>query len=102
MREEHERAIAQHYHVSDLTRRILRALTEAGLDADRLRLEDLAPIDEFHIGGRPATKHVVAKMGLTGSEHVLDVGCGIGGAARFIAATARCRMTGIDLTPEYV
>ena len=64
--------------------------------------DDLGPIDEFHIGGRAATKQLVAKMHLAGSEHVLDIGCGIGGAARYIAASTGCRVTGIDLTPEYI
>lgn len=100
--EQHERAVARHYQVSSLTERIIEAVKASGLDPDGLRPEDLAPIDEFHIGGRAATRHVLAKMGLTGSEHLLDVGCGIGGAARYIAASVGCRVTGIDLTPEYV
>jgi len=97
-----EEAVARHYGVSDLTDRILKAMAAAGIDADRVRPEQLAPIDEFHIGGRPATIHAVAKMGLEADDHVLDVGCGIGGAARYIASTAGCRVTGIDLTPGYV
>ncbi|MBX9588395.1 MAG: methyltransferase domain-containing protein [Hyphomonadaceae bacterium] len=102
MSDDHERAVARHYQVSALTERILKAAAAAGLDTDRLTPRDLGPIDEFHIGGRAATKHVVAKMGLTGSEHVLDIGCGIGGAARYLASAIGCRVTGIDLTPEYV
>jgi cyclopropane fatty-acyl-phospholipid synthase-like methyltransferase len=57
---------------------------------------------EFHIGDREATKHVVAKMRLAGSERVLDIGCGIGGAARYVAVSTGCHVTGIDLTPEYI
>lgn len=102
MSDEHERTVARHYQVSGLTERILKAVAAAGFDPDRLMPEDLAPIDEFHIGGRAATKHAVEKMGLNGSEHVLDIGCGIGGAARYVAAATGCRVTGIDLTPEYV
>jgi len=34
--------------------------------------------------------------------HVLDIGCGIGGASRVIASSRQCTVTGIDLTPEYV
>jgi SAM-dependent methyltransferase len=97
-----EDAVARHYGVADLTERIHKALAVAGIDADRIAPEQLAPIDEFHIGGRAATIHAVAKMGLTGSDHVLDIGCGLGGATRYIAATVGCRVTGIDLTPEYV
>lgn len=102
MSDDHERAVACHYQVSDLTQRVLKAAAAAGLDIDRLAPEDLTPIDEFHIGGREATKHVVAKMRLAGSERVLDIGCGIGGAARYVAVSTGCHVTGIDLTPEYV
>ena len=97
-----EDSVARHYGVADLTERIHKALAAAGIDAGRIAPEQLAPIDEFHIGGRAATIHAVAKMGLTGNDHVLDVGCGLGGATRYIAATVGCRVTGIDLTPEYV
>jgi SAM-dependent methyltransferase len=102
MSDEHERAVARHYQVSALTDRVLKAAAAAGLDIDRLTPDDLGPIDEFHIGGRAATKHAVAKMRLAGSEHVLDIGCGIGGAARYVAASTGCSVTGIDLTPEYI
>jgi ubiquinone/menaquinone biosynthesis C-methylase UbiE len=97
-----ESAVARHYQVSNLSAAILQALEAAGLDADRLKPADLAPIDEFHIGGRAATIHALEKLHLTGSEHVLDVGCGLGGATRYLADTFGCRVTGIDLTPEYI
>jgi SAM-dependent methyltransferase len=97
-----EKDVARHYGHSGLRKTILDALAAAGLDPQRLLPEDLAPIDEFHVGGRPATKHAVAKMGLQPNAHVLDIGCGLGGASRYIAASIGCRVTGIDLTPEYI
>jgi SAM-dependent methyltransferase len=97
-----EAAVARHYGVDDLKDRILKAIAAAGLDADRLTPEQLAPLDEFHIGGREATIHAVAKMGLKAGERVLDVGCGIGGASRYIASAFGCAVTGIDLTPAYI
>ena len=102
MADDLEEAVARHYGAGDLKDRILRAIAAAGLDPDRLAPEQLAPVDEFHIGGRAATIHAVAKMGLTSDNHVLDVGCGIGGATRYLAATAGCAVTGIDLTPAYI
>jgi SAM-dependent methyltransferase len=102
MRETLEGAVARHYGVADLASRILDALKASGLDPLRLRPEDLAPVDEFHIGGRAATEHAVAKMGLAADRRVLDVGCGLGGATRYLAATLGCRVTGIDLTPDYI
>jgi SAM-dependent methyltransferase len=102
MSDDLEASVAQHYGAVDLTDRILKALAAAGIDADRIAPERLAPIDEFHIGGRAATIHAVAKMGLRPSDHVLDVGCGIGGATRYLAQAVGCRVTGIDLTPAYI
>jgi ubiquinone/menaquinone biosynthesis C-methylase UbiE len=92
--------IAQ-YQDGALLARILDALKDSGIDIDNLQPHDLAPIDEFHIGGRKATQHLLDKMALAPHAHVLDVGCGIGGAARHIATSGN-RVTGIDLTPEYI
>ncbi len=97
-----ENAVAQHYGDEDLLTRIFAGLEAAGADLSRLSPEDLAPVEEFHIGGRNATIHAVEKMSLSKDQRVLDVGCGIGGAARYIAAQARCAVTGIDLTAEYI
>jgi ubiquinone/menaquinone biosynthesis C-methylase UbiE len=106
MSDDLEGAVAQHYGqhhgMADLTDRILKAMAAAGIDTARLSPEQLAPVDEFHIGGRAATIHAVAKMGLSAKDHVLDVGCGIGGATRYIAQSIGCRVTGIDLTPAYI
>jgi ubiquinone/menaquinone biosynthesis C-methylase UbiE len=101
MADDLESAVARHYASGDLSSRLLAAMAAAGLDPDRLAPEQLAPVDEFHIGGRAATIHAVAKMGLTPGARVLDVGCGIGGATRYLA-TMGCRVTGIDLTPDYI
>jgi ubiquinone/menaquinone biosynthesis C-methylase UbiE len=64
--------------------------------------EDLAPVDEFHIGGRAATKELAQQLALSASDRVLDIGCGLGGPARQIAAQYGCHVTGIDLTRDYV
>lgn len=74
MADDLEKAVARHYGAGDLNDRILRAIAAAGLDPDRLAPEQLAPVDEFHIGGRAATIHAVGKMGIEPGDHVLDVG----------------------------
>ena len=93
--------IVSHYAPPDLTRIILQALAVAGKDPARLSPEDLAPIDEFHIRGRLATKELARQVCLGPGKQVLDVGCGLGGASRYLALEFDCRVTGIDLTGEY-
>jgi ubiquinone/menaquinone biosynthesis C-methylase UbiE len=96
-----DRRVAEHYTRSDLASTILGALQAAGKDVDRLSLEDLAAVDEFHIRGRPATAELASGLGLAAGQRVLDVGCGIGGPSRYVAATYDCDVVGIDLTAEY-
>jgi ubiquinone/menaquinone biosynthesis C-methylase UbiE len=97
-----EREVATHYGDGGLGQRILDALGAAGIAVERLTLDDLAPVDEFHIGGRQATAEFVARLGLRPGLRLLDVGCGIGGPARFIAASQSCHVTGIDLTEAFI
>ncbi len=97
-----ENAVVEHYSRGKLLQQILAGLEASGADLTQLQIADLMPVDEFHIGGRTATEYAVDRMALRPSDEVLDIGCGIGGAARFIASSIGCRVTGIDITPEYV
>jgi SAM-dependent methyltransferase len=97
-----EQRVAQHYTKVALTDQILGALKAAGKDLERLTTLDLSPVDEFHTGGREATAAIAAQLGVLPGMRVLDIGSGIGGAARFVAEQHDCHVTGIDLTEEYV
>jgi ubiquinone/menaquinone biosynthesis C-methylase UbiE len=96
-----DQRVAAHYTRADLGARMLAALEAAGKDLDRLSLDDLAPVDEFHLRGRPATAELADRLALASGMRVLDVGSGIGGPSRYVAATYDCRVTGVDLTEEY-
>lgn len=93
--------VAGHYSRDNLLGSLLEALAEAGLDIDHLHPDDLAPLDEFHIGGRRATREMIELAEIGPTDHVLDVGAGIGGPARSIAAATGCRVTGVDITEDY-
>jgi sarcosine/dimethylglycine N-methyltransferase len=80
---------------------IARALIAAGKDLAHLQPADLAPLEDFHTMGRIATGQLAELAEISGEDHVLDAGSGIGGTARFLAGTYGCRVTAIDLTEEY-
>lgn len=97
-----EAKVAGHYTRSGLEEMILQAVVRMGLDPDRLKAIDLAPADEFHVGGLDATRELAAQMELEPGLRILDVGSGIGGPARYFAAEHQCKVTGVDLTEEFV
>jgi cyclopropane fatty-acyl-phospholipid synthase-like methyltransferase len=82
--------------------RIDAALTELGHDPQSLNPEILATVEHLHCGGLATTREQAKRVGLTEDSRVLDVGCGIGGPARYLAHSYGCRVDGIDLTPELV
>lgn len=94
--------VANHYTRGDLLSAIRAGVEKLGKTPETVTIEDLAPVDEFHIGGRMATRSFLDQIGIRPEDHVLDVGCGIGGASRFAARTYGCQVTGMDLTEEYV
>jgi len=95
-------AIERHYGRGGLLDRVLAALQEAGKDVANLSIDDLAPIDELHSRRRQATKDLAGMLAPKAAEHVLDIGSGLGGPARYLAHVYGCRVTGIDLTAEFV
>ena len=91
----------RHYARADLLARLNAALAEDGVDPLHPSIETLAPYDQFHGRGLEATIEIAKLMRADESDHILDVGSGIGGPARYFARRFGCRVTGIDLTPEY-
>lgn len=96
-----EDQVTRHYGSQGIAERVLSALREAsGADAP-VTPEMLAPFDQFHGRGVVATKELVAMLKPQAGERLLDIGSGIGGPARWIAAKFGVAVTGVDLTPEF-
>lgn len=94
--------VSAHYASAGLLAAIRDGVARLGKTPATVTTEDLAPVDEFHIGGRQASEDFLGQLGLTPDQRVLDVGCGLGGTARFAATRYGSHITGIDLTEEYV
>ena len=95
-------AIARYWGRERLTEAIFDALASQGVDLDALTPDVLAPVDQFHGGGKPVTMRLARLAEIQPGTRVLDVGGGFGGPARTLAVEFGCRVTGIDLTASYV
>ncbi len=96
------RQVADHYSKESLLDAIREGLIKQGLTAETVTVDDLAAVDEFHIGGRPATEAFIAQLTLSDTAHLLDIGCGLGGTARYVANTYGSAVTGIDVTADFI
>src|SRR5580765_3838556 len=88
-----EDLVAQHYTAEDVEERLLAALEANGVARASLTAEQLSAVDEFHVGGREATVAIAEQMKLSSGMRLLDVGSGVGGPARYFAATHQCDVT---------
>jgi len=93
--------VVTHYSRGDLLARLEAALKDDGVDPARPDLARLAPYDHFHGRGVEATQEMADALRIAATDHLLDVGSGIGGPARYMSDRFGCRVTGIDLTAEF-
>lgn len=94
--------VRSHYRATGLTQRLKTALAVFGPEDQRLTPQQLGTLDQFHTRGLAATADLANLVGIAADALVLDVGCGVGGPARFLADTCSCRVTGIDLSEPFV
>ncbi len=97
-----EERVAAHYGHDGLLDTIRSAVEKLGKSIETITVEDLGPVEEFHIGGRAATAELLDTLRIAEGDRVLDAGCGLGGSSRFAARRYGARVTGVDLTPGYV
>jgi ubiquinone/menaquinone biosynthesis C-methylase UbiE len=98
----HTQSIAAHWASGDVYGPIVAALQKMAKPLHGLTVEDLAPVDHFHARGSPATVDLADRLPIQPGQHILDIGCGLGGPARYIARRFHCRVSGIDITPPFV
>ena len=94
--------LSRHYAPGNVWARIVERLRAAGHDPAQLTRDVAAQFDEFHGGGRESTRALARFAGLGPGLQILDVGCGIGGPARTLAAEFGADVTGLDLTRDFV
>jgi len=94
--------VRDHYRATGLTERLKTALAVFGPEEERLKPKQLATLDQFHTRGLAATAELANLAVITADMSVLDVGSGVGGPARFLAATYGCEVTGVDLSEPFV
>jgi len=97
-----EAVVQRYYGDRPVIQRIDDALRAGGVDPERPSHRDLWPFDQLHSRGIVATREHAECAGMQAGMYVLDVGCGLGGASRYLAAECGCRVAAIDLTPNFV
>ena len=95
-------AIADHWGKGDVYGLIVSALNKVSKPLAGLTVEDLAPVDHFHARGFPATVELADRLPIKPGQHIVDIGCGLGGPARYIAKRFQCTVSGVDITQPFV
>ena len=91
-----------HYSANDIEQRIIAALRTAGLDPEqRLTPVELGALDHFHTGGFRASLMLKDRAKIRAGDVVLDIGAGLAGAARMLAASPGCKVTCIEMSSDY-
>jgi len=97
-----EDLVKKHYACPELASAIQAGLEKLGKRPEELTTRDLAPVDQLHTGGAPATLAIGKQAGLARNSVLLDAGCGIGGSARLLAEKFGLQVVGIDLAPDFI
>ena len=96
-----EHSVNSHYGRAGLWEQVAAGLQAAGKNPQCLTVEELAPMDQFHVRGREATLELAQVSGIRAKADILDVGGGIGGTARTLASLFACHVTVLDITDDF-
>lgn len=95
-------SVSDHWAKGDVYRRVMEAMKAASISPDTVTVEQMAPVDHFHARGFPATIELADVLPIKAGDHLVDIGCGIGGPARYLAERFGCKVSGIDITNPFV
>jgi ubiquinone/menaquinone biosynthesis C-methylase UbiE len=95
-------SISEHWGTGDVYARIIKVMEAASISPEAVTVEQLAPLDHFHARGFPATVELADALPIQRGHHIVDIGCGIGGPARYLAKRFGCRVSGVDITQPFV
>ena len=99
----HLARVVQYYDTHPINEHeILSKVEKKRGSLDRLTQDDLREFDQDHYDGSHATDLLAAAAGIRRGHNVLDVCCGLGGPARWIAHRIGCKVTGLDLTQSRI
>jgi len=93
--------VGGHYGWPGLMDAIENELRQHGIDPERVTVDQLAPVDNYHAFRLAGTIALARAAGISAVDRVLDVGGGIGGPARQLAWRFGCRVDVLDVTAEY-
>jgi len=95
-------SISDQWATGDVYARIMKAMEAASISPDTVTVEQMAPVDHFHARGFPATIELADALPIEAGHHIVDIGCGLGGPARYLAERFGCRVSGVDITKPFV
>ena len=95
-------SISDHWGTGDVYARIMKAMAAASISPDTVTVEQMAPADHFHARGLPATVELADALPIEAGHRIVDIGCGVGGPARYLAKRFGCRVSGVDITEPFV
>lgn len=81
---------------------IIEKLSANNIDLNSLTEDILQDYDQDHYGGIAANGALAKLAGINNQSKVLDVCCGVGGRARYLANNYGCQVIGIDITQSRI
>lgn len=102
MTESFDTKLNNHYGKIDIVTKVLEQFKRKNIDINKITRKDLEFMEEFHIGGRVATRDMAEFAKIPAGAKVLDIGCGVGGPARTLTDEFSCEVIGVDVTPQFI